>query len=130
MKISILGKIEGAWQSLGSADLSTDNSSNITIGDNYIYNNVNGMIIECLTASIVGDGSKTEIKQEITLKRAFPKSIISVACSCDSTKYSYGNLTVVAIPTGKDKVKIAIRHLDSNVNLEGNFTIYLTCFGM
>ena len=130
MKISILGKIEGAWQSLGSADLSTDNSSNITIGDNYIYNNVNGTIIECLTASIVGDGSKTEIKQEITLKRAFPKSIISVACSCDSTKYSYGNLNVVAIPTGKDKVKIAIRHLDSNVNLEGNFTIYLTCFGM
>ena len=130
MKISILGKIEGAWQSLGSADLSTDNSSNITIGDNYIYNNVNGMIIECLTASIVGDGSKTEIKQEIALKRAFPKSIISVACSCDSTKYSYGNLNVVAIPTGKDKVKIAIRHLDSNVNLEGNFTIYLTCFGM
>ena len=130
MKISILGKIEGACQSLGSADLSTDNSSNITIGDNYIYNNVKAMIIECLTASVVGDGSKTEIKQEITLKRAFPKSIISLACSCDSTKYSYGNLNVVAIPTGKDKVKIAIRHLDSNVNLEGNFTIYLTCFGM
>ena len=129
MKITVLGKIEGGWQSLGSSELS-NTTDNVLLGDNYIYNNVNGMIIECLTASIVGDGGKTEIKQEITLKRAFPKSIISVACSCDSTKYSYGNLNVVAIPTGKDKVKIAIRHLDSNVNLEGNFTIYLTCFGM
>ena len=129
MKITVLGKIEGGWQSLGSSELS-NTTDNVLLGDNYIYNNVNGMIIECLAVSIVGDGSTTEIKQEITLKKSFPKNIISVACSCDSTKYSYGNLNVVAIPTGQDKVKIAIRHLDTGINLEANFTVYLDCFGI
>ena len=29
----------------------------------------------------------------------------------------------------KDKVKIGLRHLDSNIKLEGSFTVFLTCFG-
>lgn len=130
MRITAFSKIDGNWESLGSAGLSNGNINDSILGKDYIYNNINGTIIQCCSVSITADGSSEEIKQEITLKRAFPNMIVSTACSCDSTKYNYGNLNVVAIPTGKDKVKIAIRHLDAGTSLEGSFTVYLSCFGM
>ena len=128
MNLSILGKIDGAWQSLGTTTVG-DNSSSVTLGDDYIYNNINGMIVECMTISLTAYCNSKNITQEITLKKSFPNVILTVACSCESTKYIYSNLNVVAIPSGKDKVKIGLRHLDSNVKLEGSFTVFLTCFG-
>lgn len=70
MNLSILGKIDGAWQSLGTTTIG-DNSSSVTLGDDYIYNNINGMIVECMTISLTADGSSENITQEITLKNHF-----------------------------------------------------------
>ena len=39
MNLSILGKVDGAWQSLGTTTVG-DNSSSVTLGDDYIYNNI------------------------------------------------------------------------------------------
>ena len=129
MNLSILGKIDGAWQSLGTTTIGDNNTSSVVLGNDYIYNDINGMIVECMTVSLTADGSSENITQEITLKKPFTNVILTAACSCESTKYIYSNLNVVAIPSGKDKVKIGLRHLDSNVKLEGSFTIFLTCFG-
>lgn len=129
MNLSILGKIDGAWQSLGTTTIGDNNAGSVVLGNDYIYNDINGMIVECMTVSLTADGSSENITQEITLKKPFTNVILTVACSCESTKYIYSNLNVIAIPSGKDKVKIGLRHLDSNVKLEGSFTIFLTCFG-
>lgn len=129
MNLSILGKIDGAWQSLGTTTIGDNKASSVVLGNDYIYNDINGMIVECMTVSLTADGSSENITQEITLKKPFTNVILTVACSCESTKYIYSNLNVVAIPSGKDKVKIGLRHLDSNVKLEGSFTVFLTCFG-
>lgn len=127
--IKINAKVEGGWQTLNNNELTSNSNQGSTEISDYIYQEHNGMIIECMTANLSADGSSIYLRQEVPLKRPFTNAMISCCVDCDATNFYNCNLSVSAVPAAKDKVRVSIRHINTDVKLKGSFTLYLTCFG-